>query len=560
MTSTTLPIIERLPHVSGTPAFEAARKTILEEFAAKVPLELHISRAIIDNPPKNVTALPRDSGLLSPEELEITETYDVVALAEAIAARKYTAVAVVTAFSKRAIIAHQLTCCLSEWFMDEAIEHAKALDEHLERTGKTVGPLHGIPIAVKEMVPLAGHYTSLGFLITRQQAEKDCQMVAILRKAGAVFHCKTLQPQGIMHLETVSIQGRTLNPYNIDLSAGGSTGGGAAVVALRGSLLAIATDIGGSIRGPAAFCGLYGFKSTSYYLPMRGFTGDSGYIGELNVLASSGPLSVSLRDMDLFVSVLKNAQPHLEDPRLIPIPWTGLETQRKSVPLKVGFMMNDGIVMPQPPVIRALEWAREKLSKSPAFEVKDFTAFKTAEAITNINRIILPDGGKMAKGAMAATGEPPMLLTKMALQNPDVINQDLDAAGVLQQRVARDKFRCEFAEHWTAQDVDVLISPAYVGPACAHDTAIFSNYLSFWNYVDYPSAVLPTRIKASSKGAETYSSQHMNPLSEDCKRVRQFWEDGDFEGAPIGIQVTARKYFDNDLFVALKELQKVLDI
>ncbi|EQB55393.1 hypothetical protein CGLO_04692 [Colletotrichum gloeosporioides Cg-14] len=560
MSSKLLPVIERLPNVSGTPEFEAARAAILEEFAAKVPKELHISPAVIASPPKNVVALPRECGILSSAEIDITENYDAVALAEAIAAKKFTAVAVASAYSKRAIIAHQLACCLSEWFMDEALEQAKALDEHLEKTGKTVGPLHGVPIAVKEMIPLAGHYTSLGFVVTRHKAEKDCQMISILRKAGAVFHCKTLQPQGIMHLETVSPLGRTLNPHNIDLSAGGSTGGGAALVALRGSPLAIGTDIGGSIRTPAAFCGIYGFKATSYYLPMRDFTGDYGYAGELNVLGSTGPLATSLRDMNLFVSVLKDANPHLEDPRLIPIPWTGLATTPKTGPLKVGFMMNDGVVVPQPPVIRALNWAREQLAKSPAFEIKSFVPFRAADAMDSVQRIFVPDGGRMIKGAMAATGEPPMLLTKGTLEAAEAMNQDLDAAGILQQRVSRDKFRCEFAEHWMAQDVDILISPAYVGPACPHDGALFWNYESFWNYVDYPGVVVPTPIKALKNGEEGYAPADATPLSEDCKRARHFWEEGDYEGAPIDIQIVARKYCDNELFAALSVLQGPLAI
>lgn len=158
-----LPIIQVLPDIQGTPEFEASRSAILDSFSANVPEDLRIPQAVIDNPPRDVTGLPRDLGILTPEELEITENYDAVALAAAIAARKLTAVAVATAFSKRAIIAHQLTCCLTEWFMDEAVAQARALDEHLEKTGKTVGPLHGVPVAVKEMVPLAGHYSSLGF-------------------------------------------------------------------------------------------------------------------------------------------------------------------------------------------------------------------------------------------------------------------------------------------------------------------------------------------------------------------------------------------------------------
>ncbi|WQF88442.1 Putative amidase signature domain-containing protein [Colletotrichum destructivum] len=567
MAPSLLPVIRRLSFPLGTPAFEAARQSLIEEFSAKVPREYHISSSIIDHPPKNVIDIPRESGILSQEEINITENFDAVALAAAIAARKFTAVVVATAFAKRAIIAHQLTCCLTEWFMEEAIDHARALDEHLVKTGTTVGPLHGVPISVKEMIPVAGHHSSLGFLVTRHKDESDSHMIAILRKAGAVFYCKTAQPQGVMHLETVSLHGRVLNPYNIDLTAGGSTGGAAALLALRGSVLSVGTDIGGSIRAPASFCGLYGFKPTSYTLPMKGFVGADGFAAELNVLASAGPLGVSLRDMDFFVAVVKAAQPHLEDPRLVPIAWRGLAGGRPkgaTPPLRVGFMMNDGVITPQPPVTRALDWARARLSGSPDFEVKDFAPYRVGEALRNIQLAFFPDGGRQIRDALAATGEPMLPLTQSVIREAESAGQDLDAAGVLRQRVARDDFRCAFAAHWNEAGVDVVVCPAYVGPACVHETGRFWNYTALWNYVDYPGAVVPTPIRALGKGAESYGpggdDDDEAVMGAQDELVRRLWAEGDFEGAPVGIQVVARKYHDNDLFAALGAMEGPLGL
>ncbi|GKT91129.1 acetamidase [Colletotrichum tofieldiae] len=554
MAPDSLPVIKLLPSSVGTPEFEATRRTLIEEFSAKVPQEYHVSSSIIDQPPRNVISVPRESGILSEEEIDITENFDAVGLAAAIAAKRFTAVVVTIAFAKRAIIAHQLTCCLTEWFMDEAIKQAKALDEHLAKTGKTVGPLHGVPISVKEMIPIAGHHSSLGFLITRHKDDTDSHMIAILRRAGAVFYCKTAQPQGVMHLETVSLYGRVLNPFNINLTAGGSTGGAAALLALRGSPLSIGTDIGGSIRAPASFCGLYGFKPTSYTLPMKNFVGPGGFSAELNILGSTGPLGVSLRDLDFFVSVLKAGQPHLEDPRLVPIPWRGLDLQPTKAPLKIGFMMNDGVIVPQPPVTRALNWARAQLSNSSSFEVKHVTPYRVEEALRNIQLAFFPDGGKQVKEALAATGEPMLPLTKSIIKHAESTGQNLDAAGVLRQRVARDNFRCDFAAHWNKLDVDVVICPAYVGPACMHETGFFWNYTAFWNYVDYPGVVIPTPIKALEKGTESYATADAVPLSEQDELVRKFWAEGDFEGAPVGIQIVGRKYQDNDLFTALQAM------
>ncbi|KAH6887492.1 amidase signature domain-containing protein [Thelonectria olida] len=555
MPSKTLPVVQPVPVLSGPPEFETLRTSILEEFAEKVPENLRLPQSIFENPPKNVTAVPRECGLLSADEIEITEKYDATELAASISSKKLTAVAVATAFAKRAIISHQVTCCLMEWFMDEAIERAKALDEHLEKTGKTVGPLHGVPISVKEHMPLAGHWTTVGYMDTRRKDTEDCQMMAILRKAGAVFYCKTIQPQSIMHLESVSVYGRVLNPYNIGLSAGGSTGGEAALVAMRGSVLGVGTDIGGSVRGPSGFCGIYGFKPTSYTLPMKDFL-VGGFGAELNVLCSTGPMCASLRDMDLFMSVMAAAKPYLTDPRLIPIPWTGLKSTPKPGPLKVGFMMDDGAIAPQPPVISALHWAKQQLEASGDFLVKIFNPFRGAEAMKNIRLAYWPDGGKALKKHLEATKEPMFPLTQWIIK--DAEGTELTSEGVLQQRVTRDTFRCDFAEHWESQDVDIVICPVFVGPACEHDKAFYWNYTAFWNYVDYPGVVVPTPVKAQAKGVESYAGD--TPLSEECKHVRKMWNDGDFEGAPVNLQVVARKYHDNDLFAALDRMKEALQI
>lgn len=562
MSSNLLPVVSPKAVVSGTPEFEAARTLLLEEFGAKVPPELRLPQELIVNPPKNVTHIPCECGLLSAEELAITEHHDATDLASAIAAQKYTAVAVARAFAKRAIIAHQLTCCLSEWFMDEAVALAQLLDDHLARTGTTVGPLHGVPLSVKEHMPLAGHWSSVGFLDTRVLDGADCQMMAALRAAGAVFYCKTNQPQAIMHLESTSaLWGRVLNPHNVGLSAGGSTGGEAALVAMRGSVLGVGTDIGGSVRGPAGFCGIYGFKATSYTLPQDGFLPD-GAGAELNVLCSAGPMCTSLRDMDLFMAVVAASKPYLSDPRLIPIPWTGLSGAggaASPAPLKIGFMMDDGVIVPQPPVLRALEWAKAKLTAAAAvegFSVKTFAPYKAAEAMKNIRRAYYPDGGNALKAHLAATGEPMHPLTQWIIK--DAEGPDVTSSGVLEQRLIRDKFRGGFAKHWTTQDVDVVVCPVFVGPACEHESAFYWNYTAFWNYVDCPGVVIPTPIKAGKKGSEVYASA--NVLGEQDKHVRELWAAGDFEGAPVNIQIVARKYHDNELFAALAKMKSALEM
>jgi amidase len=541
----------------GTAEYEQKRVVILETFAEKVPNDLRLSASIIANPPIDVSTVPATCGLLTAKEVKITEEYDAFGLAEAIAARELTSVEVAIAFSKRAIIAHQLTCCLTQWFMDEAVKQAKELDDYLEKNGKTVGPLHGVPISIKEHMHIAGTYSSQGSLASTVFDEEDSHMVAMLRKMGAVFYCKTNQPQAIMHLETISHYGRTLNPFNIHLSSGGSSGGEAALVAMKGSVLGVGTDIGGSIRCPSAFCGIYGFKPTTCTLPMQGFSHHS-FSAELNVEASTGPMCRSLRDMHFFTKLLIDAQPWLLDPKLIPITWTGLSTP-VTRPLKIGIIQNDAFITPQPPVQRAISWAQDLLS-SPAhsslFQTKPFTPYNAAQAWSLIRRMYWPDGGSVTKDAINSTGEPMHPLTESIMSDATPHGM-LNAEDINQLRAQRDAFRVQFAAHWNAQDVDVVIGPAFVGPACKHDSAFYWTYTSLWNLVDYPGVVFPTPITAREE--EGYGEGYV-PLSKECEHVKKLWEEGGFEGAPVDLQIVARRYHDNELFGALAVLKDVLGL
>ncbi|OBS24650.1 hypothetical protein FPOA_05190 [Fusarium poae] len=552
-----LPVIQVTPVFRGTVEFEVKRAALLEAFAAKVPQEFYLPAKLIQNPPKDVSIIPATCGILTQQELEITEN-DTVGLVDAIASRKYSSVAVAQAFCKRAIITHQLTCCLTQWYMDEAITQAQKLDAYLEQYGKPVGPLHGVPISIKEHIQVAGTYSSQGCFASITYDDADADIVAILRSQGAVIYCRTNQSQSIMHLETDSHWGRVLNPFNIYLTAGGSTGGEAALIAMKGSVLGIGTDIGGSIRGPSAFCGIYGFKTTSNTLPTRGYVKGAPPPSVLNVPLSTGPMCRSLRDMDLFMRCTLSAKPFLSDPTVIPIPWTGLDTlfNRR---LKVGIISNDGFIEPQPPVKRAVSWAKAILTDNKyadLIEVKDFKVFGAEEAWNQVRRLYWPDGAQLTKNGIVSSGEPIHPLTEWIAQDAEPFGMQT-ALDITLHHKLRDDFRLSFAQSWIDQDVDVIIGPSFVGPACAHDTALYWTYTSLYNLVDYPGAVIPTPIRAES--GEEYEDGYA-PLSEACSRVKKLWDDGDFAGAPVNLQVVARRHHDNELFGALNVLKDVFDL
>lgn len=547
-------VVKPLP--VGTASYEAKRAEIIQRVVAPIPKEYLLSQEIIDSVGKNVMDIPATCGLLSARELEITTIHDAYALAEAIANKMYTSVEVATAFCKRAVIAHQLTTCLTDWFMDEAVARAAELDKHLGETGKTVGPLHGVPVSIKSHMPTKGRPTSSGFILTEKIHDEDCQLVAIIRAAGAVFYCKTNQPQAIMHIETTSYYGRTLNPHNTSLSAGGSSGGEAALIAMRGSILGIGSDIGGSIRGPAAFCGIYGFKPTTLYVPLDRIL-DAYAPGALNLVGSMGPMAVSLRDMDLFMRTVIGAEPHLDCPGLIPIPWTGVHTPGNAKKIRIGIMSTDGVIHPQPPVTAALDWARSKL-QTAGIEVREFSPYQTTKAIENLRQIYWPCGVEGAYKLMDDAGEPVHPLTDWIFRDA-VPEEESSVHSVYAQKVEREAFWKEFAKHWNEQQVDVVLCPAYAGPAGQHDTAYYWNYAALWNYLDCPGAVFPTPITVKGKeDSEDYSNGVGE--TEECRQTRLRWKEGDFEGAPVNLQVVARRYHDNQLFQALEYLKPILGL
>ena len=162
----------------------------------------------------NVLSVPRECGLFSSEELRITEGYDATALVALLAEGKLTSVEVATAFCKRAAIAHQLTNCLTEILFKEAIARATKLDDEFKRTGKPTGPLHGLPISLKDTFKIKGCDASVGIAgLCFKPSTTNSALVDLLLEQGAVLYCKTNIPQTMAALDSHNnVFGRTINP------------------------------------------------------------------------------------------------------------------------------------------------------------------------------------------------------------------------------------------------------------------------------------------------------------------------------------------------------------
>lgn len=194
---------------------------------------------------------------------------------------------------------------------------------------------------------------------------KDSLLVTILRDLGAVFYVKTNVPVAMMMAETNNnVWGECRNPLHKYLSPGGSSGGEGALIALKASPLGIGTDIGGSIRIPAAWCNLYGLKPSFGRYPHYG--AKPGIAGQEYILSVNGPMSRSLRTLKLYSEAVLSEQsrPWDYDHKCIPIPWRENVIQPPGRKLRLGLIgIDDGLVTVHPPVERALNMTKVALER-----------------------------------------------------------------------------------------------------------------------------------------------------------------------------------------------------
>jgi amidase len=184
---------------------------------------------------------------------------------------------------------------------ERAREDALTAQERLDACD--AAPLLGVPIAVKDNMDLAGELTTHGTGLVVEPARADAEAVRRLRAAGAVIVGKTNLPELALwgHLTDSQTWGATRNPWDLERTPGGSSGGGAAAVAAGLAAVALASDGGGSIRIPAACCGLFGIKPQRGRVPLA--PDDDHWLG----LTSFGPIARSVADAALVVDVLSGS-------------------------------------------------------------------------------------------------------------------------------------------------------------------------------------------------------------------------------------------------------------
>lgn len=506
---------------------------------------------------KQFNAIEYSKKLLTSKESEII-SYTSEQLLEKYSSGSLTVTEVYKCYAKRATIAHQFTNCVLDLFTDEGFERAEYLDEYFKKTGKLFGPFHGIPISLKEHLSYKGRITHSCYVAYIDSVpNEDCVTVNIIRKLGAVFYVRTNQPQSLMHgCSGNNYIGFSNCPYNISLTSGGSSSGEGSLVSFGGSVIGIGSDIGGSIRIPAAFSGCYGFKPTSKRVSLWGSAGLDP--GQESVVPVSGPLSRSIDDIDYFMkSYVNNGKVWEHDPDMIRLEWKSVSSPCPT-DLKIAIIYDDGIVRPTPPVLRGINHIAAKL-KSSGVNVVDFKPIKTQLAFETVLKMYTADGNAGCKEILQETGEPLLKLTKWFLN----LGTGKDAATVTENRAyntIRNELRKEYTDYMLDNGIDFIISPASCNVAPKPGDVYYFGYTALQNILDFPSLTIQSGLFADpglDKWEEVNNLEFRSPLEE---LTIGNYDSNNFKNAPIAAQLFGRRYCDEDVIAAGKTVAKILDV
>ena len=520
-----------------------------------------------------VLHVPLDGRILSPSELAITELYTARTLVEALSTNKLTSLAVVTAFSKRAAIAQQVTNCLTEPLFTSALVRAKELDKYLVSNGKPVGPLHGLPITVKDSFNITGVDSSLGLAsLCFKPAKTNSTLVDLLLSLGCVIIAKTNVPQTLAALDSVNnVFGRTMNPINRRITAGGSSGGEGVMVAMKGCMVGWGTDVGGSIRVPAMCNGVYGFKPSNGRVPYGKQQASGGIPGmsRIGIQAVAGPLARSLDDIDFVMrEVIPRAELWGED--CLPGMWaegSAMTGSGENGNFVIGIMRGDGNCELLPPVRKVIDEVAKTLRSTPGVQVVDVPTSKAWTKCQSLfNKFLGIDGGEAMADLLEESGEPlvPWMIGKFRRGKPKTLHE----AAELQAR--RTDLEREMLNVWNSttdsgrvKKIDAIVCPVAPHPVPEIDRWNAVNYTSSFVLLDYPAGVIPIR-DFNMNDLELGKELGGKVLGSWDERNRELWDEKTVDrkvylGTPLSVQVVTPRLHDQRLWTAMRIVEEAVN-
>ncbi len=453
---------------------------------------------------------------------------------------------------------------------DDDMKSAEEADS-LRTKGKAIGPLHGVPVTIKDSVNLRGYDSTMGIASrVGKPAHEDAVLVAELRRQGAIFLGKTNVPQALLAQETDNpVYGVTKNPWDAARTPGGSSGGESAAVAAGLSPLGIGTDIGGSIRIPAHFCGLVGFKPTLDRWSNRG--SNTAIKGQEIVRSQIGCLSRSVADVKLLWDSVDIPRMAESDPLVCPLPASGLPDLRG---MTIGFVDDDDFLPPSRSIRRAVALARTALEEAGGTIVSHWP-IGSRDVLATWLSALSSDNGKtlletIGSDPVADAIKPSMNLIKipgplrrrlgglLSTLGERRLGMLLDIVGektvteLWQLTQRRTELRTEEFDGWRRSGIDALICPPHVVPAMRHgesgDFVLSLGAMFRWTLLAFPAGIVPvTTVQAEETigyegGKDRIAKKTASILSGS-------------KGLPVGVQVVAKPFCEEAMLAVMAAIE-----
>jgi len=410
-----------------------------------------------------------------------------VAMAKMIRQCEISSAELITAHLERIQHVNPSINAITDLLADSALLQAEAADRMLA-AGDACGPLHGVPFSIKDSIDVEGRTTSAG-TIGRKNAPpalQDATLVQRLRSAGGIPIAKTNLPDLLFAFETDNlIFGPSNNPYDLSRTPGGSSGGESALIAACGSPLGLGSDAAGSVRLPAAFCGLASIKPTQGRLPRTGHVPPAG--GWIADLWQTGPMARHTEDLVLAVQLLAGEDGF--DISSAPVPLLQAERSQET---RVAFFTYNGTARCTPEVENAILRCADFMSQSGMI-VEERTPPFLEQTLELELSLLGADGGDAIDAYLNAHGSTrihPLLQGFL-----DRLRPFRATASQLSTRWAQwDEYRNSMARFF--QQFDAIICPVYTQPALAHgDSLKAANFEGFsytmaWNLAGAPAATV----------------------------------------------------------------------
>jgi len=532
---------------------------------------------------------------LSPEKKSLLLNSDVTTLLSLLNTSQTTSVEILLTYCERTITIGFDLKAVAELNFSWAYQRAQECDtirtnilsslsdpETKTHNLNALGYLFGIPISLKDPIICKGLVATFGVSLNLNNvAQKDGLIVELLKDQGAIPFVTSNVPQVLLINETVSrAYGRAENPWNRTRSSGGSSGGESALISSRCSPLGIGSDLGGSIRTPCLYTGLYGFNPTSTRNTFDGhfYCTPKDRIALRNFKPCCGPIGKSVDDLNLMMKSMVLEKNWQNDYETVPIKWRE-EIYKTPKKLRIGYVKSTPNYPVSPANERAVQEAVNAL-KSKGHEIVELEFYQFEELTNSFLELISADG-KFRGLRQKLKGESPIDEYKLMFFFANIPRSlakifafALNCFGerrtsktikAMSGKSAWEYFQSSeqhlvykslFAKWWKDNKLDAFVSPGFGLPAVKHGTSqelfIYCCYMFVWNVLNYPVGAVPiTKVrKEEEEFKDKIHKDRINMMARECCKGSQ--------GMPVGVLVATKTYEDELCLFVMKEIENVI--